>query len=444
MLDTPSLFEAMEQDVTTQRVASRRALALAHKRVETHLGNFLRGAQSEEEFLERLALVQDDFAGYVHMASNEVGHPHPDHIAAALIDHYRLAAGPPQFEDVDEGEDEDDESDSKPFKIPGKGSHQASAGSPAEWRVEAHTVSGWTIEAGVNAQPPMRAMSPDPMAGATATEGDAFDAGFGGLDSDAEAMVDELAMQYEQQGMPYEQALAKAHQELTQHNSPGLGGGQPPMRGQMQSPGTMASTGGPFLAPEHTAANPSEQTDTSPDKVTCPECGGNGKTANNSTCRKCRGAGKVPNFGDSMVDNVGANYSRTADSGNTGLAGPEPKIDKAEWTRSNPGKPSYDDKIHPTKEKDIIEPIVMTNRDQDGHDLSEIGDIESVELDTAGDEPFGTGGEDFGPHTKTFPNDGQTNPVTRETMGSTNPLAELLSGDFPAPAVIQAAFAKRR
>lgn len=117
MLDTPSVFDVMETDHTQQRVAARQALALAHKRVESNLGRFLRAAQSEDEFFERLALVQEDFAGFVTTASVEVGHEHPEHIAAALRDSYRLAAGV-EFEKTEGEEEEEDEDEKKKKKFP--------------------------------------------------------------------------------------------------------------------------------------------------------------------------------------------------------------------------------------------------------------------------------------------------------------------------------------
>jgi hypothetical protein len=87
---SPSLFEVLANDTSHRREAARTALALAHTRVETHLGEWLRAAKTEQEFEQRLALVQSDFDHFVATAAEEVGHTQPQHIAAALKDHYRL------------------------------------------------------------------------------------------------------------------------------------------------------------------------------------------------------------------------------------------------------------------------------------------------------------------------------------------------------------------
>ena len=87
--ETTSVFDELEADDTDRRVASRRALALAHNRVETHLGAFFRGAQSEEEFLERLGLVLDDFSYHVTSAADEVGYNSPEHLEASLKSYYQ-------------------------------------------------------------------------------------------------------------------------------------------------------------------------------------------------------------------------------------------------------------------------------------------------------------------------------------------------------------------
>jgi hypothetical protein len=72
---------------------------------------------------------------------------------------------------------------------------------------------------------------------------------------------------------------------------------------------------------------------------------------------------------------------------------------------------------------------------------AEIGDIKHETLPTqTGDTPFATGGEDSGPHTKTFPKGDQANPVTHETQASNNPLSELLTSEWPADAVVRSAY----
>jgi len=106
-------------------------------------------------------------------------------------------------------------------------------------------------------------------------------------------------------------------------------------------------------------------------------------------------------------------------------------MDKGKGEPKDP-RSYYGDETHPTKEKDPLDPILMKNDDE----RKEIGESnsKSVKLPaaTGDDSGFATGGEEHGPHTKTFPKGDQTNPVTHETMGST----------FPSPDVVQSAFAR--
>jgi hypothetical protein len=71
-----------------------------------------------------------------------------------------------------------------------------------------------------------------------------------------------------------------------------------------------------------------------------------------------------------------------AESGNTDLGGPEPKMDKGKWTPTNPSKYKDDSKQHPTIEKDIIEPIKAVNdseRKEIGEKTTETVDLPSAE-----------------------------------------------------------------
>lgn len=358
MTMTTSVFDALAMDETDRRVASRRALALAHTRVENRLGAFLQGAVTRDEFNARLAAVSDDLNHYVAEACEECGHDHPEHIVSSLIGHFeRNRRWQPRGAALD-----------TPFE-------------------KASVAPGY------------RAMGPPDPNSDTLTESDAFDMGFG--------MTPEEYARWEQQD-PY------ASQ----------------MRPQQAAPGAAALADRLNTRPEVDPAYTLEQNRATPWQdpyqerraaddshgVPCPECGGDGKTANSGECPRCHGAGSVPNFGDSVLDHI----AKLADSGNTGLGSPEPKIDKGRWTPQSVPKPAEESSGRwPTREKDIVQPIRAQNRDQDGHDLSEIGEqvTELVDLPaaSANETGFYDGGETKGP-TSWQGGDSQATPVTHETQ----------------------------
>jgi hypothetical protein len=484
--DTPSLFDSMEHDTTMQRVASRRALALAHKRVDVHLGAFFRGAQSEEEFLERLALVQDDFAGYVLSSAEEVGHENPEHIAAALKDHYRLAATPkfidPKIEEEEdpEGEEEDPKTSSlvtSAWKIEAVGGDflPPEQADPSQLgREHPAPVVPYQDQQGYAGQmpamdphaPQQRVMGPPNPNDPTMTEGGAADQGFG--------MNPQQYAQWEQQD-PYRQqfqggvnvnpdqmiqpgqlqnpAVMPANDPTQMPQSPAQGAQQPSpgMPQQMQPPTQM----GQPMPGQPGTVDPTQVDPNNPynnivaSTLTCPVCGGTKKQANEEPCTHCAGVGKVENFGNSVVDEVGADiktssWSIVAESP-AGFGGPEPVINKE---HREPPEPKPGDDRHPTKHMDILEPTPYRNRDE-GNDLNDIGEGHSKTVDlpaaTGDDSGFSTetpGG--MAPHTKTFPKGDQANPVTNETISSANPLTRMLANDdFPSDAVVQAALARR-
>jgi hypothetical protein len=122
-------------------------------------------------------------------------------------------------------------------------------------------------------------------------------------------------------------------------------------------------------------------------------------------------------------------------SGNTGLGGPEPKMDKALWTPKNVKKIEVPSDEHPTKEKDPIQPIKAVNDDP----LEEIGEktTERVDLPEAGinldDSGFAGNNQEQAPGTKTWTGtDGLADPVTTQAFAKAddvdiNPLRPLLN-----------------
>lgn len=363
MFETTSVFDAMELDHTQQRLAARNALALAHIRVENALGAFLSSSVGSDEFEARLASVKPEMEAYVSSACEECGHDKPEHITASLIDNYRVNR---------------------------------------RWQPRV-------------AYP----QYPEPMGAQPAGQP---------IDPAIAQQQEDPAMQMPQ-GQP-QAPVAPGMEHMQQPQMPGMGE-MPMVPGQMPGQLPVAHPGdlqGVFSSEgKQGATNPSDQKSDVNKEVTCPACGGNGKTANQSECPKCHGKGKVGNFGDSVLDKVThvpehrvRRWTPVVAAGNTDLGGPEPKMDKAEWTRSNPGMPDDDSKQFPVEHKDPLVPIIMTNRDQDGHDLKEIGEQTTEHKDLPAAQPtdhgFYDGGEEHGPHTKTFGDGKHVDPVTKATQ----------------------------
>lgn len=111
----------------------------------------------------------------------------------------------------------------------------------------------------------------------------------------------------------------------------------------------------------------------------------------------------------------------------TGLGGPSPKIDKGNSGDQNgwsldPIDTQMKGSPHPTTEQDPTAKADYTKADF----LDQTNAVtETVELDSApdlmNDAGFAPGGEEHGPHTKTFPKGDQANPVTRDALSATDP-----------------------
>jgi hypothetical protein len=111
-----------------------------------------------------------------------------------------------------------------------------------------------------------------------------------------------------------------------------------------------------------------------------------------------------------------------APEGNTGLAGPSPKMDKKRWTPKSVKPIDVPSERHPTVQKDVTEVMPKENEGPpgDAHNLEEIWSLTTTEtlptgkgLDDAG---FAGNNQDMAPHTKTFGDGGQTDPVKSESL----------------------------
>lgn len=366
MFDTDSVFNVLAADDSDRRVASRRALALAHTRVDNALGAYLKGAVTKDDFESRLAQVQDELTAHVALACEESGHDKPEFITASLIDNYRVnrrwqprqAAPMGPFGRQDENLQYVDPTQGGLFPTELSGQYPQQAINPQQ----IDPATGRPMQPGYQAVP-----AEDPNQGMGAI-GDMYN------------------------DDPY----SGAEYENGERNFDDWGGYQDPRRA---------------------AYNPSDQKDNADKQVACPECGGSKKTANGEPCPRCGGKGTVRNFGNSVLDSV----AHVAGEGNTNLGEPEPKMDKRKWTPETVGDPDPGSTMNPNRHKDPLQVIPAANRAEPGHELTEIGEQTTVTEDLPAaqgdDSGFSTEvPEGRAPHTKTFPKGDQATPVTREAI----------------------------
>jgi hypothetical protein len=365
---TTSVFDVLADEEQFERQSSRKALSLAHMRVENHLGRYLRAAVTVEEFDARMATVQDRFAGYVAEACDEACGGNAEHIASSLADHYRVqrkwqprvAEGkPPWLDDEDEEDDGDRERDERHLED---------------------------------------------------------------LDEEDKGKGKKSGFLAQAEYYPYDQAPQQGLEgPAAEVPCPGCGnmvGDTPecPYCGELAAGQPLGEAGRTDFSP-HDPFGPPHHADNSSKLVTCPECGGDGRQAGVNECEKCHGKGQVPNFGDSMLDAI----SKTADdSGNTDLGKPEPTMDKRKWTPQNlEQEPANDSERWPTIRKDPVEIIKAENREDEGHIPEEINTVTDVQTlkGTDSDSGFGDAkdGLSKGPSDWQGGNS-QATPVTHETQ----------------------------
>jgi len=425
--DTPSLFESLDADQTQQRVASRRALALADTRIANTMGQFLRGAQNVEEFAERLGLVQEDFDWLITSAAEEVGYDQPELLKETITASYREAVGP-DFLDPNQG-------------VPGAGPEQPSI-------APAVTPS---MGPGANPVPVNPAATVDPQAGAqgipgmdpnnleqqmgqpqqpimaswkVSNEGLAFGTpsdDFHGYGDDPR----QLAQEDQQASIPNADflmqhgidpaAFQRAMQEWdAQGNPAGHTLHDPQQSGDHFASGKVVSDGHWIeKAIKHPGALHKELGVPEGEKIPEDKL----EEAEHSDNPKER---ERANLAETLKGMHHGSWQVVGGDGNTDLGGPEPKMDKAHKAPSPKDLADDDSGLWPTKHKDVTEVIERKNRSEEGHEPKEIGEktTEQVDLPAAkGDDAgFATGGEDFGPHTKTFGDGKQVDPVTKETQ----------------------------
>lgn len=106
------VFEHLAAFDESAQIASRKAVAVAHKRVEDYIGPFVRNAASAADVEARLALVEDDVDQIVADTVEEYG-GNAKHIKASIREHLADAEHLKeyQFKKKDESDDDEDDSD---------------------------------------------------------------------------------------------------------------------------------------------------------------------------------------------------------------------------------------------------------------------------------------------------------------------------------------------
>lgn len=459
-MDNFGVFEVLAADENDHRLAARKALNLSEGRVNQRLGKWFSDSQNATDFDARFTYVEDQFNSIIKAASEETGHENPEAIAKALRDHYRPAeyhraytiheARRPKMcpyhnEIVDislASADPQAGYNAMSSHAWGKNHCQGNdyEGPRCKFKKEMVTQSYWdNHQETLNEK---RDQIEQPIEQFTEPEAEI-------TETPIDTVEETEAPEFVGEDGPLEVSEAPAVSEFTMEMAANV------------KETTSYVDGGHFLADGSAARtateNPSDQDDTSNKSVSCPECGGDGKTNGGKTCPRCKGHGKVNDWGSSTLDALNSKTAnqfikkrgdkwvvtkhsdgsvisthaskeqaeasfkammmhKGADENNTDLDGPEPKIDKRLWTPENVKKYKEKSERWPSVEKDIIEPIKAVNDDplvEIGEKTTETQKLPTGEgLDGGG---FAKGGEESGPHTKTFPDKKQTDPVTQKS-----------------------------
>lgn len=451
--DTTSLFDVLAQDDTDIRVAQRRALALAQTRVENRMGAFLRGARSEEEFEQRLALLMDNFTGAVRTASTETGYDKPEHIAEAVKQHYaeQVEFVDPRAEEEDDPEG--DESDSKASSVESESTPREASVKAGEWLLTPHTADKldkkerdelptsdfvdkkdrkFPIEdkdhaekAEQFAKGPMKKKVDEEVhekypdlgkdSSFLAGEHTAVKEHMKGVSPHRNKQYEDIKEQLEDSGKSTDRAKEEAARTVNKQRAE---------HGETKGSSTHTAIGNGIAPTEPGAMAPTPPTPAAPpQQQPCPICG-------MTNCPHQQGQLTGMPTPNSAPVHASTGWTVFAEDGhgNTGLGGPEPKIDKAHTPLHGAPEGAAD------KQVDITQPLVPKNRTE--NPLDQMGDVKEESLPAASgdDSGFSTetpGGK--GDHTKTFPKGDQTNPVTHETISSS---------EFPSHEAVRSALTR--
>jgi hypothetical protein len=352
MTEFAGIFEVLASDQSDARLASRKALVLSRDRIDARLGKFLSASRSPQEFDARYELVADDFAGIVRVAADEVGHEDPDSLVETLRDHYREA---------------------KDHWI------QDAVKKPGDLHKKLDVPEGEKI-------PEDKIENAEETGDKDLKEKAQFAENVKGLGKKKKGKKDKKK---DKDGKP---------PWLEQDDDDSDDEGDDSLEFAAKTAGAV-----PFVRIA--------------EGEVCHRCGGSGETGvegDGEECKACHGTGKENDRESSL---------HIADGkGNTGLAGPSPKMDKKRWTPKSVKPIDVPSERHPTVQKDITEVMPKDNEGPpgDAHNIDEIWSLTTTEelptgtgMDAAG---FAGNNQDMAPHTKTFGDGGQTDPVKSESL----------------------------
>lgn len=416
MLDTGSVFDVLASDDSDRRVAQRKALALSQARLDNSLGRFLTGAVTTDEFRARMAAVQDDFARHVAQTSAEVGYDQPERLIPVLTAHYERNR---KWQPVHSFGTPEVHYDGPAYPNAGAQATCPTCGGPVDPATGmCATCAGAQGAPGPAGGQYYAAKDPhwiehgDKHPGALhrelgVPEGEKIpeDKLEGALHSDNK-LERERAQYAENVKKVRSQDIGKSVDPSEMQDSNDGKGVNEPHQDDEDAKAPKIKASGVGVAPMPQAAPQAR-----PGAEVCPECG----TPDCPHSRDARGTQFLNTL--SMPEHLRLpQASRTADSGNTDLGGPEPTMDKRLWEPSNLGDPDVADGRWPTERIDMTEPVGPPNNE---HELSSIGERftehQSLPSETE-NSGFQSGGPGPAPHTDTFGNDGQATPVTRETQ----------------------------
>jgi hypothetical protein len=351
------IFEVLAADQSDARLASRKALVLSRDRIDARLGKFLAASKSPTEFDARYDLVAEDFAGIVRVAADEIGHEDPDSLVETLYAHYRTA-------------DQGSGKCKKCGNVYGKckcdefvGDEPKIAGKPP-----------WLKDDDDDSDDESKKDDDD----SDDSEDDKKAPPFGKKDDDSDDDEDDDSKESKTADAVPLVLRTSAYQCECEH------------------------CGNRWKSHEQ---NPE----------TCPQCGEMGEHETDEPEDTYDELGKQKGNKNGLFSSV-----HTAEDGNTGLAGPSPKMDKKRWTPKSVKPIDVPSERHPTIQKDVTEVIPKDNLTGPAHDMDEINAQTTTEtLPTATDYDgggFATGGEESGPNTKTFPKGDQASPVTKQIV----------------------------
>lgn len=442
-----SFLDVTAADLTTQRLANRKAAAAARERIESRMGRFIYADVSYDEVEQRLTLVEDDLSTLAQEASDEYGGDDPESIVAAIKSSALNRVRQPEviYSTVD-----------------GKSGTRTAAVHEAVRKPRMCPFHKDVVDISLAQGDPRAGFEAlrDHWGGARHCEGEGYEGErckfkpemttqsyWDDKAQKAQERAQERAEQAEHQ-QELEQGIDEMVEPTDTATEP-VEDVESPEAEVLDFPGGEVSESPSEVIPEipmgmaasvHTAPGGAHVPGASPKRNRQYEhikenLIENGKDEDEAKEEAARTVNKQ------RAEHGETKDSRTAENVD-GLGGPSPKIDKRKWTPENlERRLDTDDKggRWPTREKDIIEPIVPDN----SSDPKEIGEqvTEHVDVTQKKDQISQSDGSTWteGPKTavSSIPNDADVNPIRELVRGN-------YDGFLPANEVQQAIASYRR